>query len=532
MLACSRSLVVACFAQLVLLALAAGGCANRPVIIKECAPPLEDLAFYEDEVGVLVGESTVPTVAAGETLSFGGACTGSVTPLARTSAPPLAVASGGPGATLIEGVESFSVDGLEVILKHTPDKPVVAAGLYIRGGSSNLSPQTAGLEELTLDLMAAGGSQSLPREAMFEQLNGMGTVINSGAGRVYSSLSMQSVGARFEESFRIFADVITDPALPEDELERQRARGIEFLRGLDEDADTWVSVLGQDLLFEDHPYALRQWGTIENLERFTRDDLVAYHQGLLTRERLLLVVVGDVERGALEGLVRETLAKLPTGGYQPPTEYAFKACGGRMTTYAADTATSYVMAFFRAPSPGDQDYYPLMVGLALLRSRLFEKVRTKLELSYAVSAGLSNLPANYGYLYATSSYPAHALAQIYDEVESMQDWLVNATELEQQVEVFITDTYMALETLGAQREMLASAHLMRGDWRYSAELIDRVREVGPQDVRRAMQTWVRDFQVGYYGPAERLPAELAMSNPQTVDRSVLEALGLSGPTRR
>jgi len=452
-------------------------------------------------------------------------CAENTQPAAQTSAETT-----DPGMTLLNGVEAFEASGIQVILKRTPGKPVTAAALYIKGGSWNLDATNAGVESMALDLVASGGSVSLPREEMKVALNLMGTNFAAFTQREYSGFALKTIAKNWDASFAIFEDVILHPAFPTDELELERTRQLEFLKGLTEDADRFVMVLAQDLLFAGHAFANRQWGTLEFVGSYSRETLVDYFTSLLTKERLLLVVVGDVTREDLEAKVAGGLGGLPTGTYQAPVAAPFSpAQPHALAAFEADTPTSYLVAMFKAPAPGDVDYPAMLVALELLKMRLFEKIRTKLDLSYAVSAGLAESPSNYGYLYLTSTYPSLALNQIFDEVETMQDWLVNGADLDRMRNEYLTKSTMGLQSQTAQREMLARYELLYGDWRLAGSSLSAVRAVTPADVRRVMQTYVSNLQLGYYGAASRLSEHLGQIDPAAADRVFMEALGFEGP---
>src|SRR4051794_21742035 len=66
-------------------------------------------------------------------------------------------------------VTEFDINGLKVLIKRRPNSQTVAAGLFIRGGSGNLTPDNAGIESFTLDV-ATEGSGKFPRTALRREL--------------------------------------------------------------------------------------------------------------------------------------------------------------------------------------------------------------------------------------------------------------------------------------------------------------------------------------------------------------------------
>ena len=77
--------------------------------------------------------------------------------------------------------------------------------------------------------------------------------------------------------------------------------------------------------------------------------------------------------------------------------------------------------------------------------------------------------------------------------------------------------------------MLARYELLYGDWRLAGSSLSAVRAVTPADVRRVMQTYVSNLQLGYYGAASRLSEHLGQIDPAAADRVFMEALGFEGP---
>src|SRR5437588_1099609 len=74
-------------------------------------------------------------------------------------------------------VSEFDINGLKVLVKRRESSQTVAAGLFIRGGSENVTAANAGIESLMLDV-ASEASMSFPRERMRKELSHMGTVIS------------------------------------------------------------------------------------------------------------------------------------------------------------------------------------------------------------------------------------------------------------------------------------------------------------------------------------------------------------------
>src|SRR5687767_16004595 len=71
-------------------------------------------------------------------------------------------------------VSEFEVNGLKVLVKRREGSLTVAAGLFIKGGSRNITADNAGIEALMLDA-ATEASAAFPRGRMRDETSRMGT---------------------------------------------------------------------------------------------------------------------------------------------------------------------------------------------------------------------------------------------------------------------------------------------------------------------------------------------------------------------
>src|SRR5207248_6209223 len=113
-------------------------------------------------------------------------------------------------------VSEFDVNGLKVLVKRREGSQTVVAGLFLRGGSRNVTAEDAGVEALMLDV-ASEATQNFPREQLRRELARTGTNLSYGINNDYSALTLGSTRRYFDRSWEIFADSALHPSfLPED----------------------------------------------------------------------------------------------------------------------------------------------------------------------------------------------------------------------------------------------------------------------------------------------------------------------------
>lgn len=408
----------------------------------------------------------------------------------------------------MDGVSAYKVGDIMVIHKETPANSVASARVYISGGATHLTDQTAGIERLALNTAVNGGTDAHAKDDFNSMLDSMGSSVAAFSDRDFSGYSMKSVVENFDTTWDLMASAILEPQMPEEELELQRKRHLADIRSLQENPDRLVGHVATKLLFENHPYSTLQLGTEENVSAFTREQVAAYQRAMLDPARMSVVVVGNVPvEKVLERtkkLARVTVpAKIPGQKLEP-----FEAAEPQIKVEQKKIPTNYIFGLFPAPSPGDEDYEAMLVAVEYLRDRLFEEVRTKRNLTYAVSSGLSDRRVNYGYLYVTAVDPAKTMPVIYAEVDKLKNGEVTDEALEQSRNVFITEHYMNLETNGSQASLLARSHLIADNWKAHSDFIDRVQKVTPADVQRVATQYMKNYHFGIVGSPEQIDEKL------------------------
>jgi zinc protease len=289
------------------------------------------------------------------------------------------------------------------------------------------------------------------------------------------------------------------------ELVRGQLLGAASQQRLHPDAE--LRIVADSLLFAGHPYALSSDGTEQSLTAIKRSMLLNYLSTQFVKSRMLLVVVGNVERLRLEALVRATLGKLPAGSYRwspPPTVANDRRA---LVVEPQSLPTNYLLGYYAGPPASSNDYNALRIATAVLSGRFFTEIRSKRNLSYAVDAPFVERAVATGGVYVTTVDPEQTLRLMRAEIDELQTELVDPAGLRRLVLQFITDYFMKNETNADQANFLARATLYQGDYRAADRFVDDLRRVRPEDVRRVAREYMRNFRFVYIGDPSKLPKD-------------------------
>jgi zinc protease len=406
--------------------------------------------------------------------------------------------------------EEFTVNGLKVILKKNPANQIIAVNLYVRGGVFNLTPQTAGIEPLLFSV-AVKGTKKYPKEVINAELSRMGTQIDGNAIRDYGVGTLRCIKPNFEKSWDIFTDVVLNPLLDPAEVELAREQLLTGIRQQKDVPDAHLRLIANEMFFAGHPYVLDPTGSEEAVSKITIDQMRQYLKDNLVTSKLLLVVVGDVDKADLQKKVAATFGTLPAGAYKPQFPAMVKHAVAGIKVHQQELPTNYIIGSFAAPSIRDADYYPMSMAMSILGQRVFEEVRTKRNLSYAPSAFLQGMYANCGSLYVTAVQPDTTIKVMLAEVKRLQTEPISAKELRDKINVFLTGYYLQNETNAAQAAFLARFELAGLGWPQSEKFVDNMKRVTPEQVRGVAGKYINNIQFAVIGAPEKIDRQLFTS---------------------
>ena len=422
--------------------------------------------------------------------------------------------------TAQSATQKFDVAGIPVILKSNAEIPVVSATFLLDGGLPYYGIDQAGLEPVLL-MSAKKGTRKYPKEQMQAILARTGARLDNASLPDMSYLSLTCLRRDLDETWDVFASVITLPELDPDEVALVRERQINNVRQQKDDPDAYLSRLADELHFAGHPYAVSSEGTEEVLEKCTVQQLRKYHAEHVNKTRALVVIVGDVDRETAERLVTDGFGNLPKGSYsENALTRPARSTDPDTRLTERELPTNYIMGRYEVPSLDDPDYAAIRVAHYILRDRVFEEVRTKRNLSYAPAAGISFRRDNYGYLYVTAVEPDTTVRVMLAEVRKMQDGEVSQKELTDQIKVQITRYLMSQQTTGSQAEELGRWELLGGGWEGADNLVDRVRQVTVDDITRVCQKYIQNIDFVMLGDPQKWEDPLAADQPAVETESL------------
>lgn len=404
---------------------------------------------------------------------------------------------------LASATTSFDVSGVRVILRQNDANNVVAANLYLLGGTRQVTDANAGIEPVLLDVSERGTAR-YPKNALRRAMSRLGSEIVVAPNADWTMMGIRSSTEVFDSTWAIFADRVMHPTLAKSEIALVKAQYLSGIRQRRDDPDALADYLADSIAYVGHPYSISVVGNEKSIQSFDSATLRQYHQNQFVTSRMLLVVVGNVDRAHIERLVSQTLGQLPRGSYKWSAPPRVPESPTALVVERRQLPTNYILGYYSGPLANGPDYQALRVATSVLTGRMFAEIRTRQNLTYDVHAPFVDRAATAGGLYVSTVSPDTTLKLMRAAVVDLQQGMLDPVGLKELEQQFITEYFLDNETNAAQADFLARSQLYEGDYREADKFVDELKSVTPEAVQRVARRYMKGFRFAYVGDPSKL----------------------------
>jgi predicted Zn-dependent peptidase len=283
-------------------------------------------------------------------------------------------------------------NGATLVVSRKPELPLVSVNINFLGGANQFeSPDKLGVASFTAQMLTEG-TTTRTGDQLSDAQQKLGTNIRVNIGDESGSMGFTALSDKLDAALDLVADMILNPSLPADALERRRAQRLVQLTQEKDEGEVVANNVFYQTVYGSHPYG---WVVNEaTTKAITRDDIVAFHRNYFQPGRASITVVGDVDPARVKASFERAFAKWSAGGAKPNFAYPATPTNKARTIYLIDkpkAAQSSVVMGLTGPSRDTPDYYAISVMNHILgglfQSRLNHLIREVKGYSYGVGSG-------------------------------------------------------------------------------------------------------------------------------------------------
>ncbi len=417
-------------------------------------------------------------------------------------------------------------NGLVILLQEDHELPFINGFIEMRGGSRDEPATKAGLVDLYSDAWRTSGTASKNGDALDDLLEAKAAKVETGGDVDSTSVSWSCLKKDEDEVFGIAVDLLEHPAFKEEKLMLSKQQAAAGIVRRNDDASGIAAREAAKLVYgPDSPYTREP--ELATIKAVTLDDLKQWHEKTVVPNNMIIGVEGDFDAATMEKTLRAAFENLTRGTAWPRPSGEFP--GPKQGTYIVDKSDvdqSNVYIVGLGTLRNNPDYFALSVMNEIFSggfsSRLFQDVRTKQGLAYAVGGGYGasyDHPGMFRVVAGTKSASTVKAAQaMLTEIGDLKTKPFTEDELKRAKDQVLNSFIFNYDT----REKVLAAAARLEFYGYPADFLTKYRE----SVERVTTADLDRVAKKYIDPSKL--AVLVVGNQQEFG-TPLTALGMGAP---
>jgi len=364
----------------------------------------------------------------------------------------------------------------------------ISIGVWLTRGSRHESAERGGIAHF-VEHMLFKGTGTRSAEDIAQAIDSIGGQLDAFTAKEYASYYIKVLDEHLPLAIDILSDIVRNPAFSPDDIEREKKVVLEEIKMVEDTPDDLVHELFTQGFWENHPLGRPILGTKETVESFNAELLRDYFKNVYTAKNLIVSAVGNLEHDRVRQLVEEKFGSLIQPG-EPALDQAPRVVPKILVRNKELEQSHLCLGVGSYPQNHDDRYSSYVLNTLLggsMSSRLFQNVREKRGLAYAVFSGLSAYrDAGSFTVYAGCSNEAvgEVIDLIVEELRGVKQTAVPEAELQRSKDHLKGSLMLSLENTASRMSHLARQEIYFDRQFGLDETLQGIEQVTTRDVQR------------------------------------------------
>ncbi|NQT95078.1 MAG: insulinase family protein [Candidatus Omnitrophica bacterium] len=389
-------------------------------------------------------------------------------------------------------------NGLTLILKEDFRTPTFCAKLFIRTGSATEGDYTgSGITHLIEHLIFKGTSTRDAKE-LEDEIKSLGGNIGAYTTYDYTAFNIEGPSENILQLLDIFYDIIANPKFDKKEIASEKDVIKREMRLRDDAPETYLSQQLWQRAYIRHPYKNPIIGHEDIFDRLAQEDVREYYSRFYLPDNMVLVIVGDIDSGALKEKIAESFTKLqrrsPIQAVLPREPQQLTP---RYIELAYPISKTFMAMGFHSVNLASKDLYALDTLAIILgagrSSILYKEMHNKLKLVYSIGS-YNYTPFDPGMFVITSAFDPkkkdQVIKELLEKIEKLKRSPVDKKELEKARNQVISSYIFSRQTQSSQASDLGISQLLASDMDFSKHYVEGVGSVDANDIMEVAKRYL------------------------------------------
>ena len=262
----------------------------------------------------------------------------------------------------------------------------VAFGFMLPAGAALLPEGCCGAGSVIGDWIFRGAGDKDSRQ-LGDELDGLGLHRGCSVNSSHITIGAVLEASNLEQALDLYADIILEARLQEDQFELARQLAIDAVHALDDDPRQKVMLKLREQFYPP-PLGRSTVGEIDELKTLTADRTRQIIKNNFNLSQTIFAVAGKYDFDAICRQMENLFSRIKTEA--EPSAILLRDKAGKYVHIDDDSAQVHIGLMTETVKPTDEDYYNVRVAVSVLSggmsARLFKEVREKRGLCYAIGA--------------------------------------------------------------------------------------------------------------------------------------------------
>jgi predicted Zn-dependent peptidase len=379
-------------------------------------------------------------------------------------------------------------NGLRLLTERMPHVRSVSIGVWLARGSRHEPQEQSGIAHF-VEHMLFKGTSTRTAEDIAQAIDSIGGQMDAFTAKEYASYYIKVLDEHLPLAVDVLADIVMRPAFSPDDIEREKKVVLEEIKMVEDTPDDLVHELFTENFWANHPLGRPILGTKETVEALTASGLRQYFTGAYSAPNLIVAATGNIEHAKVRDIVTRAFEGLPV--QSEPVYDAPPHVVPTILVRNKELEQSHVCLGTPGYQQDHEDRYSSYVLNTVLggsmSSRLFQNVREKRGLAYAVFSGLSAY-RDAGSMTIYAGCANDAVGELIDvvigELRRMKDEPLPGSELQRAKDHLKGSLMLNLESTSSRMSHLARQEIYFDRQFGLDETLEGVEKVTVADVQR------------------------------------------------
>jgi predicted Zn-dependent peptidase len=266
----------------------------------------------------------------------------------------------------------------------------VSIGVWLARGSRHEPGEQSGIAHF-VEHMLFKGTGTRSAEDIAQTIDSIGGQMDAFTAKEYASYYIKVLDEHLPVAVDVLSDIVMRPAFAGEDIEREKKVVLEEIKMVEDTPDDLVHELFTEHFWRDHPLGRPILGTRETVESLNADGLRGYFTRTYSAPHMIVAAVGNIQHEQVRDLVGRAFEDLPR--MDTPLSGRPPKVVPNVVIRNKELEQSHVCLGTSSYQQDHADRYASYVLNTILggsmSSRLFQNVREKRGLAYAVFSGLS-----------------------------------------------------------------------------------------------------------------------------------------------